>query len=270
MRPLPVCLADRYEGVRIVLRERLEAAGAVRVVAAAGSVAAVRSALAALPEDVVLVTGLRFADGTAADLLTGPRRVIVFSWLPPDERAVELTTATAVVGLPLVAGIIGALRGLTVPYPIRDAAPSAPSDRLTRGVPPVPAFHLSLPVSDVEAAADFYVDVLGCGRRRTGSDWADLDFHGHQLSLHHVAGYTPEVHRSEVDGTHVPTRHLGVVLEPFAWRELADRIAAAGVPFLLTPRSRFEGQPGEQHTFFLTDPSGNAVEVKAFPDGVWR
>jgi uncharacterized protein len=133
----------------------------------------------------------------------------------------------------------------------------------------VRAFHLSLPVADLAEAADFYADVLGCARRRTGPDWADLDLHGHQLSLHEVAGYVPEPHRSVVDGVEVPARHHGVVLDPVAWRELAERIESAGVPFLLSPRSRFEGQPGEQHTFFLTDPSGNAIEVKAFPDGVW-
>ncbi len=67
----------------------------------------------------------------------------------------------------------------------------------------------------------------------------------------------------------MPTLHHGVVLDPVAWRALADRLEGAGVAFLLTPRSRFVGQPGEQHTFFLRDPSGNAIEVKAFPDGVW-
>lgn len=131
------------------------------------------------------------------------------------------------------------------------------------------AFHLSLPVADLDAAASFYADVLGCARRRTGPDWADLDFFGNQLSLHEVAGYTPEPHRSVVDGVEVPARHLGVVLDPDAWSALAERIKAAGVDFLLSPRSRFVGQPGEQHTFFVTDPSGNAVECKAFPDGVW-
>jgi uncharacterized protein len=133
----------------------------------------------------------------------------------------------------------------------------------------VRAFHLSLPVADLTAAADFYADVLGCERRRTGPDWADLDFHGHQLSLHQVDGYVPEPHRSVVDGVEVPARHLGVVLDPAAWRALADDLASRQVDFLLSPRSRFVGQPGEQHTFFLTDPSGNAIEVKAFPDGVW-
>lgn len=132
------------------------------------------------------------------------------------------------------------------------------------------AFHLSLPVADLEAAADFYVDALGCGRRRTGPDWVDLDLFGHQLSLHLVEGYAPDDTTCEVDATAVPVRHHGVVLDPDSWRALADRLEAAGVGFLLTPRSRFVGQDGEQHTFFLTDPSGNAIEVKAFPDGVWR
>jgi uncharacterized protein len=133
----------------------------------------------------------------------------------------------------------------------------------------VHAFHLSLPVADLAAAADFYVDVLRCERRRAGADWVDVDFFGHQLSLHEVEGYAPEPHRSVVDGVEVPARHLGVVLDPAAWRALADRLEATGVEFLLAPRSRFTGQVGEQHTFFVTDPSGNAIECKAFPDGVW-
>lgn len=132
------------------------------------------------------------------------------------------------------------------------------------------AFHLSLPVADLSAAADFYAGVLGCERRRTGPDWADLDFFGHQLSLHEVPGYAPDATTCEVDATAVPVRHLGVVLDPAAWRALAARLDDAGVEFLLTPRSRFEGQPGEQHTFFVADPAGNAIEVKAFPEGVWR
>ncbi len=134
----------------------------------------------------------------------------------------------------------------------------------------MPAFHLSLPVADLAAAADFYAERLGCERRRTGVDWADLDFFGHQLSLHEVSGYRPDPQTCLVDGEAVPVRHHGVVLDPAAWEALAERLQAAGEPFVLSPRSRFVGQPGEQHTFFVADPSGNAMEVKAFPQGVWR
>lgn len=130
----------------------------------------------------------------------------------------------------------------------------------------MPAFHLSLPVADLATAAAFYSDVLGCEPRRNGSDWVDLDFFGHQLSLHHVDDYAPDERTCLVDGTPVPVHHFGVVLDPAAWRALVERVGE----FLLTPRSRFEGQEGEQHTFFVTDPSGNAIEVKAFAEGVWR
>ena len=134
----------------------------------------------------------------------------------------------------------------------------------------VPAFHLSLPVADLDAAAGFYADGLGCERRRTGPDWADLDFFGHQLSLHAVDGYRADPQTCLVDGVAVPVRHHGVVLTPDQWQATADRLTRQGVAFLLTPRSRFVGAEGEQHTFFVSDPSGNAVEVKAFPGGVWR
>ena len=36
--------------------------------------------------------------------------------------------------------------------------------------------------------------------------------------------------------------------------------------FVIEPYIRFEGQPGEQATMFLLDPSGNALEFKAFKD----
>jgi uncharacterized protein len=137
-------------------------------------------------------------------------------------------------------------------------------------LPTVPAFHLSLPVADLEVAAAFYADDLGCARRRTGPDWADLDFFGHQLSLHEVRGYVADEQTCSVDGVAVPVRHHGVVLEPEQWQATADRLVQRGTQFVLTPRSRFVGTEGEQHTFFVSDPSGNAIEVKAFPGGVWR
>ena len=132
------------------------------------------------------------------------------------------------------------------------------------------AFHLSLPVADLDVATRWYVDVVGCSPRRTGPGWADVDFFGSQLSLHVVDGYEPDPRTDTVDGVAVPLRHHGVVLDPPRWQALADRLAAAGVEFLVTPRSRFVGEPGEQHTFFVADPSGNAIEFKAFPEGVWR
>jgi DNA-binding NarL/FixJ family response regulator len=113
--PLPVCLADRYDGVRVALREVLQAAGLVRVVAEVGTVAQARAAAAVLPPGGVLVVGLTFPDGTAEDLLAVRPPVVVYSWLPADERGVDLAGAAAVIGVPLVPGITEALRALAVP-----------------------------------------------------------------------------------------------------------------------------------------------------------
>ena len=131
------------------------------------------------------------------------------------------------------------------------------------------AFHLSLPVRDLRAALAFYVDVLGCEPGASGPVSADVNFHGHRLSLREDPSAPVDDRMCVIDGVRLPLRHFGVVLTPDAWRAAAQRLAAKGAPFLLTPRSRFVGQLGEQHTMFVADPSGNAIEFKAFPRGVW-
>jgi len=69
-----------------------------------------------------------------------------------------------------------------------------------------------------------------------------------------------------VDGHDVPVPHFGVVLPMAAWESLAARLREAGVAFVIEPYVRFQGEPGEQATMFLRDPSGNALEFKAFAD----
>lgn len=131
---------------------------------------------------------------------------------------------------------------------------------------PSPPFHLALPVHDLAATRDFYERVLGCTTGRTSSKWIDYDFFGHQLTTHLVSE-TPGARDAEhnaVDGDQVPVRHFGVVLELEAWRALVESLRASEVSFLIEPRVRFEGLPGEQHTFFVRDPSGNALEFKSF------
>ena len=126
-------------------------------------------------------------------------------------------------------------------------------------------FHLALPVTDLAAAEEFYCGTLGCSKGRTASRWIDLNFYGHQVTLHlvdedHFAATNP------VDGDQVPARHFGVVLETDVWRELSSRLEKAGLSFVIPPKVRFEGEVGEQATFFIRDPSGNALEFKSFAD----
>ncbi len=127
-------------------------------------------------------------------------------------------------------------------------------------------FHLALPVHDLEVAREFYCGTLGMGTGRTDERWIDLDFFGHQVTLHLVDDDIAAADTNPVDGDNVPSRHFGVVLAMEDWQALADKLEAAGCDFLISPRIRFKGEIGEQATMFLKDPSGNALEFKSFAD----
>jgi extradiol dioxygenase family protein len=129
---------------------------------------------------------------------------------------------------------------------------------------PLRPFHLAFPVRDLADARAFYGTLLGCREGRSSAEWVDFDFFGHQI-VAHLSPDEPE-HKAHnlVDGDAVPVRHFGVILTMRAWRELAERLTHANVAFVIAPEIRFEGLPGEQATFFIRDPSGNAIEFKAF------
>ena len=131
----------------------------------------------------------------------------------------------------------------------------------------LPPFHLAIPVTDLTAARAFYGDLLGCPEGRSAAAWVDFDFHGHQLVCHLVGAETQAAcPTNPVDGKQVPVPHFGLVLEMAQWKALAARLETHGVEFVIEPYIRFEGQPGEQATMLLRDPSGNAIEFKAFRD----
>ena len=128
-------------------------------------------------------------------------------------------------------------------------------------------FHLAIAVRDLASARAFYGDLLGCPEGRSSAEWVDFDFFGHQLVCHVVDGSRQATAaHNPVDGHDVPVPHFGMVLEMRDWEALASRLAKAGTKFAIEPHLRFQGQPGEQATMFLTDPSGNALEFKAFRD----
>jgi hypothetical protein len=129
-----------------------------------------------------------------------------------------------------------------------------------------PRFHLAFPVHDLAAARAFYGGILKCPEGRSAPDWIDFDFFGHQVVAHLSKGAGLKEGQNEVDGDNIPVRHFGVILTPESWRETAKNLERAGVAFLVPPKVRFEGQPGEQFTLFVRDPSGNALEFKAFSD----
>jgi len=127
-------------------------------------------------------------------------------------------------------------------------------------------FHLAIPVHDISKARAFYGGIMGCSEGRSAEHWVDYNFFGHQLVVHRDPNMKPDPHVNPVDGKQVPVPHFGVVLPWNDWEELSDRFKEAEVRFIIEPYIRFEGQPGEQGTFFLKDYSGNALEFKTFKD----
>ena len=131
---------------------------------------------------------------------------------------------------------------------------------------PLVPFHLAFPVRDLAEARGFYGGLLGCPEGRSSPEWIDFDFHGHQIVAHLAPQECTEASTNAVDAHDVPVRHFGAVLPMPQWQALADKLQAARVKFVIEPHIRFKGQVGEQATMFFHDPSGNALEFKAFAD----
>ena len=129
----------------------------------------------------------------------------------------------------------------------------------------MPPFHLAFPVHDLAAARRFYGELLGCPEGRSSEQWVDFNFFGHQIVAHLAPQECAQRgSTSPVDDHDVPVRHFGAVLTLSQWADLAAKLKAAGTKFVIEPYTRFKGEPGEQATMFFLDPSGNAIEFKAF------
>lgn len=126
-------------------------------------------------------------------------------------------------------------------------------------------FHIAIPINDLQATKDFYINLLGCTTGREAEHWVDFNFFGHQLSAHVKPEETATTSANAVDGKDVPVRHFGVILPWDVWHALAERLKGK-VSFIIEPYIRFKDEVGEQATMFFLDPSGNALEFKAFQD----
>ena len=127
-------------------------------------------------------------------------------------------------------------------------------------------FHLAFPVHDLQAARAFYGGLLGCPEGRSSDEWIDFDLFGHQVVAHLAPSECGHRATNAVDGDDVPVRHFGVVLGMAQWEAMAETLRSAGTTFVIEPHVRFKGEVGEQATMFFLDPSGNALEFKAFTD----
>lgn len=127
-------------------------------------------------------------------------------------------------------------------------------------------FHLAFPVKDLEESRKFYGEILGCEEGRSSDEWIDFNLFGHQIVAHLAPESAGAKHKNEVDKDRVPVPHFGIILPMTEWEDLAERLKTREVEFVIEPKIRFKGEIGEQATMFFLDPSGNALEFKAFAD----
>ena len=124
-------------------------------------------------------------------------------------------------------------------------------------------FHLAIPVSDLDTANDFYINVLGCSKGRSSTKWMDFNFYGHQLVCHEVKELINK-NSNDVDGNNIPVPHFGIILDWDQFHKLSANLQLKNIKFIIEPTIRFKGKVGEQAIMFLHDPSGNAIEFKSF------
>ncbi len=129
-------------------------------------------------------------------------------------------------------------------------------------------FHLAVQVRDIEEAREFYGVKMGLPEGRSTENWIDFNLFGHQLVTHlnTTLGKDGKVSNisNPVDGHGVPVPHFGVVMNFPEWEILAEKLKLIISDFIVEPYIRFKGKTGEQGTMFFLDPSGNALEFKAF------
>ena len=113
---------------------------------------------------------------------------------------------------------------------------------------PLDVHHVSVCVTDIEAARAFYVDVLGFQERTDRPDFG-------------VSGAWFDVGGRQVHLIEVPTMPAGAGSNHFALRvdDLDAAVADIEAGGVAVNRSTYVPNAGRQA--FLTDPSGNGIEL---------
>lgn len=127
-------------------------------------------------------------------------------------------------------------------------------------------FHIAFPVLDLEKTKHFYQNVLNCKIGRSAHNWIDINLFGHQVTAHYNPDKVNNKNYNILNDDHVPVNHFGIILPWREWHLLKDKLTAMEIPFLIAPRTVFEGEVGEQNSMFVTDPSGYPIEFKSFKE----
>jgi extradiol dioxygenase family protein len=122
------------------------------------------------------------------------------------------------------------------------------------------AFHLAIPVADLDQAQEFYVTQLGCHLARRYDDRITLDFFGDQVVCHLTEGYEP-------GPLELYPRHFGITFRHRQeFDDLLYLVAQRDLPVFRPAQPRFKDQVEEHETVVLVDPSGNLLEFKHYRD----
>ncbi|MCG6134660.1 MAG: VOC family protein [Nostoc sp. LLA-1] len=120
-----------------------------------------------------------------------------------------------------------------------------------------PIFHLAFPVRELEESKNFYVTTFGAKVGRIRDKWLDIFLFEAQITLHERPS---EVLPIEEHGV----RHFGAVLAWSDWETLANRLDEMRIQFKVRPNVSGVDTDAEQAKMLLSDPSGNAIELKAY------
>lgn len=125
-------------------------------------------------------------------------------------------------------------------------------------------FHLAFPVLDLSETVAFYTKVLNAKLGRSDTNWVDFNLRWNQITVHQDPNFKklPPIFGNEG----VPINHFGVILILSDWQKLKEELKEKQIPFLVEPKIVFEGEAGEQHSFFVEDPNGYAIEFKGFKE----
>lgn len=121
-------------------------------------------------------------------------------------------------------------------------------------------FHLSFWVDDLERSKRFYADMFDCKIGRERETWCDLDFFGHQVTIHQAR--QPQGSLAGVGASKRTLDHFGIILSKERWQTLLQQLEARGASFRVPPRHDDIGQATEQGKFVLVDPDGLGLEFK--------
>ena len=134
------------------------------------------------------------------------------------------------------------------------------------------AFHLAVPVRDLDEAQDFYVRQLGCHLARRYDDRITVNFFGDQLVCHlsadtHARDGGGATDRDSDGELQLYPRHFGIT---FRHRDDFEAVLYLAVqrdlPFFQSVQPRFKNAVEEHLTFVLRDPSDNLIEFKHYRD----